>query len=67
MAAHARLKNDFTDEGKYHNLMTWLKSPFYIVEERAVRCDWASVKDPVISLLSKSLARRNSPQVVNMQ
>ena len=24
MAAHARLKNKFTDEEKYHNLMTWL-------------------------------------------
>ena len=24
MAAHAHLKNDFTEEEKYHNLMSWL-------------------------------------------
>ena len=24
MAAHARLKNDFTKDEKYHNLMSWL-------------------------------------------
>ena len=24
MAAHARLKNEITEDGKYHNLMTWL-------------------------------------------
>ena len=26
MAAHARLKNVFTEDEKYHNLMTWLIS-----------------------------------------
>ena len=26
MAAHARLKNEFTEDEKYHNLMTWLKA-----------------------------------------
>ena len=26
MAAHACLKNEFTGDGKYHNLMAWLKS-----------------------------------------
>ena len=25
MAAHARLKNKFKEDEKYHNLMTWLK------------------------------------------
>ena len=25
MAAHARLKNEFTEDEKYHNLMRWLK------------------------------------------
>ena len=24
MAAHARLKNEFTEDEKYHNLMRWL-------------------------------------------
>ena len=24
MASHARLKNEFTEDNKYHNLMTWL-------------------------------------------
>ena len=24
MTAHARLKNEFTEDEKYHNLMTWL-------------------------------------------
>ena len=24
MAGHARLKNEFTEDEKYHNLMTWL-------------------------------------------
>ena len=24
MAAHARLKNEFTEDDKYHNLMSWL-------------------------------------------
>ena len=26
MAAHARLKDEFTEDEKYHNLMTWLSS-----------------------------------------
>ena len=26
MAAHARWKNEFIDDEKYHNLMRWLKS-----------------------------------------
>ena len=25
MAAHVRLKNEFTEDEKYHNHMTWLK------------------------------------------
>ena len=25
MAAHARLKNEFKEDEKYHNLMSWLK------------------------------------------
>ena len=28
MAAHARLKNDFTEDEKYHNLMRWLFCSF---------------------------------------
>ena len=28
MAAHARLKNEFTEDEKYYNLMTWLKCLF---------------------------------------
>ena len=28
MTAHARLKNEFTEHEKYHNLMRWLKYPF---------------------------------------
>ena len=38
MAAHARLKNEFTEDEKYHNLMSWLicsniptvLSPFFV-------------------------------------
>ena len=30
MAAHACLKNEFTEDEKYHNLMSWLK---YNIEE----------------------------------
>ena len=29
MAAHACLKNEFTKDEKYHNLMTWLKYSKY--------------------------------------
>ena len=29
MAAHARLKNEFTEDEKYYNLMTWLKYGLY--------------------------------------
>ena len=28
MAAHARLKNEFTEDEKYHNLMRWLNCIF---------------------------------------
>ena len=28
-AAHARLKNEFTEEEKYHNLMRWLNYNFF--------------------------------------
>ena len=28
MAAHAHLKNEFTEDKKYHNLMTWLNYIF---------------------------------------
>ena len=30
MAAHARLKNEFTEGGKYHNLMSWLNLYFAV-------------------------------------
>ena len=30
MAVHARLKNEFTEVEKYHNLISWLKFTFYI-------------------------------------
>ena len=40
MAAHARLKNEFTEDGKYHNVMRWLNftDVFQIcyVEQRVV-------------------------------
>ena len=29
MAAHAGLKNEFMEDEKYHNLMTWLISCFF--------------------------------------
>ena len=36
MAAHARLKNEFTEDEKYHNLMAWLtcvlKGALYIMQ-----------------------------------
>ena len=39
MAAHVRLKNEFTEDEKCHNLMTWLKWPL------------GSFKDPHTSLV----------------
>ena len=35
MAAHARLKNEFTEDEKCHNLMRWLKS-LQIEDEEAL-------------------------------
>ena len=32
MAAHARLKNEFTEDEKYHNHMTWLNWSSYLQE-----------------------------------
>ena len=31
MAAHARLKNEFTEDEKCHNLMRWLKFSFLLL------------------------------------
>ena len=31
MAAHAHLKNEFTEDEKYHNLMNWLKYLLYLL------------------------------------
>ena len=31
MAAHARLKNEFTEDEMYHNLMRWLKYVFRLL------------------------------------
>ena len=33
MAAHACLKNEFIEDEKYHNLMTWLKLFFPVLEK----------------------------------
>ena len=44
MAAHARLKNEFTEDKKYHNLMTWL-----IWERRVWRTSLRRTKSTIIS------------------
>ena len=33
MAVHARLKNEFMEDEKYHNLMTWLKLKFTLDDD----------------------------------
>ena len=35
MAAHARLKNEFTEDEKYHNLMTLLINTFFSSDPKA--------------------------------
>ena len=42
MVAHARLKNEFTEDEKYHNLMTWLNKPIVCVGA-VNQCDRFSV------------------------
>ena len=39
MAAHARLKNEFTEDEKYHNLMRWLKWRFILISICRFRTD----------------------------
>ena len=36
MAAHARLKNEFTEDEKYHNLMSWLILDDVFAETREI-------------------------------
>ena len=36
MAAHVRLKNEFTEDEKYHNLITWLNLSNYCTQCQAV-------------------------------
>ena len=31
MAAHVHLKNKFTEDEKYHNLMSWLKYSIFLI------------------------------------
>ena len=45
MAAHARLKTEFTEGEKYHNLMNWLKfdmarNIYYMFIIVKTRCRW---------------------------
>ena len=37
MAAHARLKTEFTEDEKYHNLMSWLKYFLNIVQQETAQ------------------------------
>ena len=39
MAAYARLKNEFTEDEKYHNLMTWLNYTFHLWSTKSAP-DW---------------------------
>ena len=39
MAAHGRLKNEFTENEKYHNLMSWLNCDLED-EKQNVLCHW---------------------------
>ena len=50
MAAHAHLKNEFTEDEKYHNLMSWL---IYLTDTDGM----ANSVDPDQTALSKLLAQ----------
>ena len=39
MAAHARLKNEFTEDEKYHNFMRWLKCLFLFFMAALIKGD----------------------------
>ena len=39
MVARAPLKNEFTEDEKYHNLMTWLNQVLcYVPQEKKTKC-----------------------------
>ena len=41
MAAHARLKNEFTEDEKYHNLMSWLVYAYWDTDARNKELWWS--------------------------
>ena len=55
MAAHARLKNEFTEDEKYHNLIRWLiyRSINDTVELRVKDVSWRSVKIDISGAAAK--------------
>ena len=69
MAAHVRLKNEFMEDKKYHNLMTWLKCiVFKIVyfccrTEDDSQTEWGS---SMVILQQYSLVFEPSPILVSM-
>ena len=51
MAVHARLKNEFTEDKKYHNLMTWLISSFQIKVDVKILLNYMKTPIPNFSKL----------------
>ena len=52
MAAHARLKNEFTEGEKCQNLMGWLKYSRHPLNDKVTRAVFASDKSPPIKLFN---------------
>ena len=52
MAVHACLKNEFTEDEKYHNLMTWLNYTMKVLSIRTDRSKW-KVQNKIKLLLRK--------------
>ena len=65
MAAHARLKNEFTEDEKYHNLMRWplqsiitksldVVSPFCIQVVNQVKSSYILKSDGIYSIVTQA-------------
>ena len=50
---HARLKNEFSEDEKYHNLMRWLISLFFVKIHKLCNKESTTVKGPMVKVKVK--------------
>ena len=59
MAAHAHLKNEFTEDEKYHNLMTWLSLCYILLGDNCIDHKFSTLSSQTSHYILKCIRMMN--------